>query len=100
MLAHKYHLGEEYTVKAVMLMPDKSSNPREFLLREYGLLPEFIDGLTSLIEESEDYTCLTLKMIMGRRDKGSNSVAFAPPPTSAVTREGNGGSCSESKEVV
>ncbi len=81
-------------------MSDKSSDIKGFLLREYSLLPEFIDGLTSLIEESEDYTCLTLKMIMGRRDRGSNPVAFASPPAAAATRKGDGGSCSESKGVV
>jgi hypothetical protein len=81
-------------------MSDKNSDLKEFLLKEYGLLPEFIDGLTSLIEESEDYTCLTLKMIMGRRDKGSNSIAFASPPATAATREGDGRSCSEPKGVV
>jgi hypothetical protein len=81
-------------------MSDKNSDLREFLLKEYGLLPEFIDGLTSLIEESEDYTCLTLKMMMGRRDKGSNSIAFASPLATTATKEGDGGSCSESKEVV
>jgi hypothetical protein len=81
-------------------MSDKNSDLKEFLLKEYGLLPEFIDGLTSLIEESEDYTCLTLKMMMGRRDKGSNSIAFASPSAAVATREGDGGSCSESKEVV
>jgi hypothetical protein len=80
-------------------MSGKNSDLKEFLLKEYGLLPEFIDGLTSLIEESEDYTCLTLKMMMGR-DKGSNSIAFASPPAAAAIREGDGGSCSESKEVV
>ncbi len=81
-------------------MSDKNSDLKEFLLKEYGLLPEFIDGLASLIEESEDYTCLTLKMMMGRRDKGSNSIAFASPLATAATKEGDGGSCSESKEVV
>jgi hypothetical protein len=39
-------------------------------MNEYALLPEFIDGLTSIHEETEDYTCLTLKKLMGRRDKG------------------------------
>ncbi|MEM2420266.1 MAG: hypothetical protein QXR02_01350 [Acidilobaceae archaeon] len=49
---------------------------KEHLLESYQLLPESIDGLTSLIEESEDYTCLTLKMILGRRDKGSRSTSI------------------------
>jgi hypothetical protein len=38
-------------------------------MSEYALLPEFIDGLASIHEETEDYTCLTLKKLTGRRDK-------------------------------
>jgi|GEM_PF-865343 hypothetical protein len=79
-------------------MTDKQDDLKQFLLREYGLLPEFIDGLTSLVEESEDYTCLTLKMMLGKRDKSYGSIAFAPPSTSAAARDGNGESCSESKK--
>lgn len=43
---------------------------KKHLMNEYSLLPEFIDGLTSIHEEAEDYTCLTLKKLMGRREKG------------------------------
>jgi hypothetical protein len=43
---------------------------KRHLMNEYALLPGFIDGLTSIHEETEDYTCLTLKKLMGRRDKG------------------------------
>jgi len=71
---------------------------REHLLQEYSLLPEFIDGLTSLIEESEDYTCLTLKMLMGKRDKGSKApLAFAAPATGAKT---SGEACSDGNGVA
>lgn len=43
---------------------------RDHIYQEYQLLPEFMDGLTSLYEGSEDYTCLTLKKLMGKREKG------------------------------
>ncbi|MEM2202812.1 MAG: hypothetical protein QXI22_00425 [Sulfolobales archaeon] len=43
---------------------------KKHLMNEYSLLPEFIDGLTSIHEETEDYTCLTLKKLMGKREKG------------------------------
>lgn len=43
---------------------------------EKALLPEFVDGLSSLYLESEDYTCLTLKKLMGRREKGGPGGLF------------------------
>lgn len=42
----------------------------------YRELPEGIDGLTSLYEEAEDYTCFTLRKLLGRRDKGDYRNAF------------------------
>lgn len=70
----------------------EGNHVKEHLLKDYMLLPEAIDGLTSLIEESEDYTCLTLKMLMGKRDKGSRGpLAFAPATTTSSE-----GSCSQS----
>lgn len=61
----------------------QSSN-KEHLLKEYANLPEILGGLTSLVEETEDYTCLTLKKIMGRREKGyEDSTLFSPVSKSA-----------------
>jgi uncharacterized phosphosugar-binding protein len=82
-------------------MLERHRDLKEYLLREYSLQPEFIDGLTSLIEESEDFTCFTLKMIMGRRDKGSSAITFTSLPASTTTtRKSTSESCSESREVV
>lgn len=51
---------------------------RDHIYNEYQLLPEFMDGLTSLYEGAEDYTCLTLKKLAGRREKGqARAVLFA-----------------------
>jgi len=52
---------------------------KRHLMNEYALLPEFIDGLTSIHEEAEDYTCLTLKKLMGRRDKGRPAAIILSP---------------------
>ncbi len=81
-------------------MLEKYRELKEHLLKEYSLQPEFIDGLTSLVEESEDFTCFTLKMIMGRRDKGSNALLFASSLAFTNDGRGVGESCRESKEVV
>jgi hypothetical protein len=42
----------------------------------YAEIPEGIDGLTSLYYGEEDYTCLTAKKLMGRRDKGVQRNVF------------------------
>jgi uncharacterized phosphosugar-binding protein len=81
-------------------MLERHRDLKEHLLKEYSLQPEFIDGLTSLIEESEDFTCFTLKMIMGRRDKGSSAITFTSLSASTTPRKNTGESCSESREVV
>ncbi|ACB39988.1 hypothetical protein [Pyrobaculum neutrophilum] len=36
-----------------------------------GVMPEAADGLSSLYEAAEDYTCFTAKKLLGRRDKGA-----------------------------
>jgi uncharacterized phosphosugar-binding protein len=81
-------------------MLERHRDLKEYLLREYSLQPEFIDGLTSLIEESEDFTCFTLKMIMGRRDKGSSAITLTSLSASTTARKSTSESCSESREVV
>lgn len=48
---------------------------KRHIMNEYSLLPEFIDGLTSIHEETEDYTCLTLKKLAGKREKGRVAAA-------------------------
>jgi hypothetical protein len=37
----------------------------------FAEIPEGIDGLTSLYHGEEDYTCFTVRKLMGRRDKGA-----------------------------
>lgn len=63
-------------------MEDHYEGIKKHILEEARLLPEFLDGLVSLVEEAEDYTCLTLKAIYGRRDrsyglKGSSDCGSA-----------------------
>lgn len=72
---------------------------KEHLLKQYALLPESIDGLTSLIEESEDYTCLTLKMLMGKRDRGSKSGIVFATATINSARGSEGATCSDRGDV-
>jgi len=61
---------------------------KRHLMSEYALLPEFIDGLTSIHEETEDYTCLTLKKLMGRREKGRPAaIILAPEEKKAAVEE-------------
>ncbi len=46
------------------------------LERLYVEVPEGIDGLMSLYNGEEDYTCFTARKIMGRRDKGVQRNVF------------------------
>lgn len=45
----------------------------EFIDGEFGLLPEGRGGLSSLLEAEEDFTCFTMKKMLGRRDKSWGS---------------------------
>ncbi len=65
---------------------------KRHLMNEYSLLPEFIDGLTSLYEETEDYTCLTLKKLMGKREKGRPAAILLSSGTDKTQTE-NCSSC-------
>ncbi|QOJ78918.1 hypothetical protein IG193_00170 [Infirmifilum lucidum] len=38
--------------------------------------PDVAHGLMALYEETEDYTCLTLKAIRGKREKGCSEKVF------------------------
>jgi len=38
--------------------------------------PDVAHGLMALYEETEDYTCLTLKSILGKREKGKAERVF------------------------
>lgn len=60
---------------------------KRHLMNEYSLLPEFIDGLTSIHEETEDYTCLTLKKLMGKREKGRPAAILLSSDTSKAQAE-------------
>jgi len=46
------------------------------LERLYTEVPEAIDGLLSLYNGEEDYTCFTAKKLMGKRDKGVQRSVF------------------------
>ncbi len=46
------------------------------LERLYTEVPEAIDGLLSLYNGKEDYTCFTAKKLMGKRDKGVQRSVF------------------------
>ncbi|MEM1597304.1 MAG: hypothetical protein QXP31_02475 [Pyrobaculum sp.] len=46
------------------------------LQRELGSLPDGLDGLYSLLEQEEDFTCFTVKKLKGRRDKSWGSEAL------------------------
>ncbi|AET33060.1 hypothetical protein [Pyrobaculum ferrireducens] len=46
------------------------------LERLYVEVPEGVDGLMSLYNGEEDYTCFTARKIMGRRDKGAQRNVF------------------------
>ncbi|MCX8196565.1 MAG: hypothetical protein N3F67_05795 [Acidilobaceae archaeon] len=50
-------------------MDDYYEKLKKHILEEARLLPELLDGLVNLTDEAEDYTCLTLKAMYGRRDK-------------------------------
>lgn len=60
---------------------------KRHLLNEYSLLPEFIDGLTSIHEGTEDYTCLTLKKIMGKRGRGKPAALLFEPANEKAAKE-------------
>ena len=49
---------------------------RRDLERLYVEVPEGVDGLMSLYNGEEDYTCFTARKIMGRRDKGVQRNVF------------------------
>jgi hypothetical protein len=49
---------------------------RRDLERLYVEVPEGVDGLMSLYNGEEDYTCFTALKIMGRRDKGAQRNVF------------------------
>ncbi|ABL89140.1 hypothetical protein Pisl_1993 [Pyrobaculum islandicum DSM 4184] len=58
----------ETAFKAVELQYAKLRGDLDKLL---GEIPEAVDGLSSLYEATEDYTCFTAKKLLGRRDKGA-----------------------------
>ncbi len=49
---------------------------KEHIERIMALEPDVANGLMALYEETEDYTCLTLKAIMGKREKGYSGKVF------------------------
>ncbi|MFN4046104.1 MAG: hypothetical protein ACK4H7_02030 [Acidilobaceae archaeon] len=49
---------------------------KEHIIKESALLPEIQMGLGSIVDDSEDITCFTLKKIMGKREKGECTNMF------------------------
>ncbi|MDM7275468.1 MAG: hypothetical protein P3X22_005040 [Thermoprotei archaeon] len=52
---------------------------KRHLASEASLLPEFMDGLTSIYEETEDYTCHAVKKLLGKREKGVQTMVAKDP---------------------